>query len=107
VVFPLSYLDAQNLFVPRSPRQLKGTVNGNRLDPADITKVTLRFGPVVDPWFKPRFEIASVTLSDTLAEPYPSVTPFIDKYGQRTDKDWPEKSRMKMTWSTESWNWKK
>ena len=45
-VFPLSYLDAQEIFIPRSPRQLKGTITGNRLDPADITKVKLKFGPL-------------------------------------------------------------
>jgi hypothetical protein len=58
VVFPLSYLDAQEIFIPRSPRQLKGTITGNRLDPADITKVNLKFGPYINPYFTPEFEIA-------------------------------------------------
>jgi hypothetical protein len=92
VAFPLSYLDAQNLFVPRAPRQLKGTVNGNRLDPADIGKVVLRFGPFSDPYFKPLFEVASAGLSDTLPESYAVLDkPVIDKFGQRKDKDWPVK----------------
>ncbi len=92
VVFPLSFLDAQNIFLVRSPRQLKGTLNGNRLDPADISKVALRFGPMAEPWFTPEFEIASIFLSDTLPAPYPTLTEgIIDKFGQRKDKGWPGK----------------
>jgi len=92
VAFPLSYLDAQNLFVTRAPRQLKGTVNGNRLHPDDIVKVMLRFGPFSDPYFTPRFEVASVSLGDTLPEPYSQLEkPVIDKLGQRADKEWPGK----------------
>ncbi len=92
VVFPLSYLNAQNIFLTRSPRQLKGTVSGNRLDPADIVKVALRFGPYAEPWFTPKFEIASICLSDTLPLPYPPLEGgIIDKFGQRKDKEWPGK----------------
>ena len=91
-VFPLSYLDAQEIFIPRSPRQLKGTITGNRLDPADITKVKLKFGPLSDPYFMPVFEIASVGLSDSLPAPYePLPVPVIDPFGQRTGKTWPGK----------------
>ncbi len=91
VVFPLSYLDGQNLFVPRSPRQLKGTVSGNRLDPADITKVLLRFGPYYKPYFLPEYEIASIAILKEKPEPYPATEPVVDKLGQRNDKDWPGK----------------
>lgn len=92
IVFPLSYLDAQNLFVTRFPRQLKGTINGNRLDPELITRVDLRFGPLSDPWFTPVYELASVGLCDSLPEPYPAMeAPVIDRFGQRKDKDWPGK----------------
>lgn len=89
IVFPLSYLDAQNLFVPRSPRQLKGTVNGNRLDPNDIIKVVLRFGPYYDPFFTPKFELASISISEKIPEAYPSIDkPIIDKFGQWKLKEW-------------------
>ncbi len=92
VVFPLSYLDAQNLFVPRSPRQLKGTITGNRLDPNDIVRVEFRFGPFDDRYFKPQFEVASIMLMDKLPEPYPEIdTPFIDKLGQLNNEEWPGK----------------
>ncbi len=89
VVFPLSYLDAQNLFVPRSPRQLKGTVSGNRLDPADIIKVVLRFGPYYEPYFIPEYEIASISISDSLPEPYPPLErAVVDELGQWKEKEW-------------------
>lgn len=91
VVFPLSYLSAQTLFVTRSPRQLKGTITGNRLDPEDITRVMLKFGPYYDPHFRPNYEIASISINDSVPEPYPAADPVIDKFGQRKDKDWPGK----------------
>ena len=89
VVFPLNYIDAQNIFLPRFPRQLKGTVSGNRLDPSDITKVILRFGPYHDPYFIPEYEIASISLSESIPEPYPDVEEHIvDKFGQWKEKEW-------------------
>jgi len=92
VVFPLKYLDVQEIFLPRSPRQLKGTISGNRLDPSDIEKVSLRFGPYSKPYFTPVFEIASVQLADSLPEPYaPLAEPVIDIFGQRKGKIWPGK----------------
>ncbi|MCD7936487.1 MAG: hypothetical protein LUG98_06470, partial [Tannerellaceae bacterium] len=94
VVFPLNYLDAQNLFVPRSPRQLKGTVSGNRLDPEDIVKVVLRFGPYYEPYFLPEYEIASIKITQSVPEPYPVLEePEIDKLGQSIRREWPGKIR--------------
>lgn len=92
IVFPLSYLDAQEIFLPRSPRQLKGTITGNRLDPSDIIKVNLKFGPFMSPYFTPVFEIASAGLRDSIPESYEPISqPIIDPFGQRTDKEWPGK----------------
>lgn len=89
IVFPLSYIDAQTLFVTRSPRQLKGTINGNRLDPKDITKVALRFGPYFDPYFEPKFKISSIYISNNNPKPYaPIDAPIIDEFGQWKLKDW-------------------
>lgn len=89
VVFPLSYLDAQQLFVPRSPRQLKGTVSGNRLVPEDIIKVVLRFGPYDGSHYLPAYELASVSVTDSLPKPYQAVSaPVIDALGQWKDKEW-------------------
>lgn len=89
IVFPLSFLDAQQLFVPRSPRQLKGTVSGNRLAPEDIIKVVLRFGPYDGTNYMPVYELASVSITDSLPESYSAISsPIIDKLGQWKDKDW-------------------
>jgi hypothetical protein len=89
VVFPLSFLDAQRLFVPRSPRQLKGTVSGNRLDPNDIIKVVLRFGPYYEPYFLPEYELASIAINDSTPTPYPPLEEaVIDKFGQWKAKEW-------------------
>ncbi|MEX0927809.1 MAG: hypothetical protein WDZ53_00285 [Balneolales bacterium] len=89
MVFPLSYLDAQHIFLPRFPRQLKGTVSGNRLDPAEITQVMLRFGPHMEPHFTPEFEVAAVYMSSSLPEPYPPVgETMVDMMGQGKHKDW-------------------
>jgi hypothetical protein len=92
VVFPLSFLDAQRLFVPRSPRQLKGTVSGDRLDPADIVKAVLRFGPYSEPYFRAQYELASVCLVDSVPEAYPPLPqPVVDRFGQWKDKQWSDK----------------
>ena len=66
VVFPISYMDAQNIFLTRFPRQLKATLSGNRLDPADITKVVLRFGPYDGTNFRTAYELGSVSCRTTL-----------------------------------------
>ncbi|MEP6627640.1 MAG: hypothetical protein ABJA32_06625 [Ginsengibacter sp.] len=92
VVFPLSYLDAQQIFIPRSPRQLKGTINGNRLDPNDIVKVILRFGPNDAALAAPKFELASVFVTKDPPKPYPPLSkPIIDEFGQWKLKNWPGK----------------
>ena len=91
VVFPISYMDAQNIFLTRFPRQLKATLSGNRLDPEDITKVVLRFGPYDGTNYRTAYELGSVSLTKELPEPYPAAPPAIDMLGQRTDKDWPGK----------------
>ncbi len=91
VVFPISYMDAQNIFLTRFPRQLKATLSGNRLDPADITKVVLRFGPYDGTNYRTVYELGSVSLTKKLPEPYPAAPPAIDMLGQRTDRDWPGK----------------
>lgn len=91
IVFPLSHLDAQQIFLNRFPRQLKATVTGNRLAPADISKVILRFGPYDDTSYQTSYEIASISLTDELPAAYEPGNPMIDPLGQRTDKAWPGK----------------
>ncbi len=92
VIFPLEHLNAQEIFMPRFPRQLKGTVLGNRMKPEEISKVIIRFGPWQEPHFTPRFELASVYLTSEVPIPFPPVEkPVVDEFGQWTARDWPGK----------------
>lgn len=94
VIFPLEHLNAQEIFMPRFPRQLKGTVLGNRMKPEETSKVVIRFGPRQEPRFTPGFEIAAVYLTKEVPEPFPPVEEkVVDKLGQWTAKDWPGKTK--------------
>lgn len=93
LIIPLSYLDGQQIFMQRFPRQLKGTVMGRRLDIADIGKVCLRFEPAMEPDYLTRMEIAAVYLSDTVPAPFEKPEkPYVDVFGQWNMKDWPGKT---------------
>ncbi len=92
VIFPLEHLNAQEIFMPRFPRQLKGTVLGNRMKPEETAKVVIRFGPWDEKHFTPEFEIAAVYLTKELPEPFPAVEkPVVDELGQWAEKEWPGK----------------
>jgi hypothetical protein len=92
IVFPMEYLDGQNIFMKRFPCQLKATVLGNRMEPSDITRVALRFEPFHKSYFTPEFEVAAIYLTDAEPEPYGKAEkPVVDEFGQWTAKDWPGK----------------
>ena len=92
VIFPLEHLNAQEIFMPRFPQQLKGTVLGNRMKPEETSKVIIRFAPFQEPVFTPQFEIYAVYLSKELPAPFPPLeNPVVDKLGQWAMKDWPGK----------------
>jgi len=89
LVIPLSYLDGQDIFMARFPRQLKGTVMGHRLDIADIGLVMLRFEPIMSPGYFPQVEIASIYLTDTIPVPFEKpATPYVDEFGQWNQQEW-------------------
>lgn len=84
LVFPLSYLDAQNIFLPKYPRQLKGVVFGKRTLPEDISAFRISTSPE-----NSRIEIREVKLTDSepdfsLLEP----AVLVDRYGQWNHKNW-------------------
>ncbi|MCG6187311.1 glycoside hydrolase 5 family protein [Maribellus maritimus] len=94
MVFPLEHLNGQEIFMRRFPRQLKGTVLGDRMKPEETSKVILRFGPWMEPHFMPEFEVAAVYLTNEEPEPFsPVKEPVVDKFGQWTVKDWPGKTK--------------
>ena len=92
MVFPLSHLDGQQIFLTRQPRQLKGTVSGRRIDPDDVGRVSIRLTPSMAPDFLSSIQIASAYLTSELPEPYekPAVA-VVDSFGQWTARDWPGK----------------
>jgi hypothetical protein len=93
MIFPLEHLNGQEIFMPRFPRQLKGTVLGSRLKPEDISKVAIRFAPFQNPHFLPEFEVANVYLANELPEPFSAPgKPVVDEFGQWTAKNWPGKT---------------
>lgn len=92
VVFPLSHLDGQDIFLARQPRQMKGFVSGSRIDPADVEKVSIRIAPDMAPDYLPNMQIASVYLTTELPEPLEDLEqPIVDAFGQWTARDWPGK----------------
>jgi hypothetical protein len=94
VIFPLEYLSAQRIFLPRFPRQLKGVLTGNRIEPQDIAGMALQFFPAMSPLFTPSVEIASVYLTDELPANYGAPQQkYVDRFGQWTMRDWPGKIR--------------
>lgn len=89
VVFPLSYLDAQRLFLPRFQRQLKGGIVGHRMELEEISKVNLRIEPFQSPEFIPIVEIHRIYLTGELPEFLPPVEEaIVDEFGQWTMKSW-------------------
>ncbi len=88
VILPLHYLDGQEIFMARHPRQLKGTVLGRRLDMSDIGKVRVRIEPFMLPEYNPQIQIGAIYLSQNLPDPLPTQQPVVDELGQWNVKDW-------------------
>ena len=92
MIFPLSYLDAQELYLPRYPRQLKGVCTGSRLDPEDIESISIDIFPHLSPKYVTKVEIASVYLTDHLPDKYAAPSQkYVDEFGQWTMREWPNK----------------
>ncbi len=93
LIFPFSYLDGQQIFLPRVPRQLKGVVFGSRIDPSEIAAIKLIPGPYAPPSFEPVFEIDTMYLSSEIpVYDSPPGQPLVDAYGQWNTADWPGKT---------------
>jgi hypothetical protein len=93
VIFPLSHLDGQEIFLARFPRQLKGTVSGSRLALDEIGAVRLRLSPVQPPGNQGRLMVGRVCLTRELPEPLPAeASPYVDEFGQWSRRIWPGKT---------------
>ena len=94
MIYPLSNLDGQQIFLNRFPRQLKGTVMGRRIDPSDIGKVALRIQPAASPDYLTKIEISGIYLTDTIPTPLENLPqPIVDEFGQWSVKDWEGKTK--------------
>ncbi len=92
IVFPLDYLDAQHIFLPKYPRQLKGTLGGNRMSVKEIDEIYLRIQHAHAQDFPLSVNIHSISLtSDLPSQKSEFQTTLIDSLGQWTGKNWPGK----------------
>lgn len=92
VIFPLSFLDGQEIFLPRVPRQLKGTFSGDRIQPQAIDQLGLRIEQADRDDYPLAIYISSVRLLKEKPEPlsdHPKA--WVDSLGQWMLKEWPGK----------------
>ncbi len=88
--FPLSALDGQTIFLPRTPGRLKGVVSGRRLAAPDIEHVELQLKKTAAPQ---SLYIGRVWLTATEPEyPLPQAA-LVDTLGQWTAKQWPGRTK--------------
>jgi hypothetical protein len=90
VAFPLEMLDAQRVFLPRTPARLKGVLWGRRLNPDEVSHVALALEDTGD---RQRLYLGNITLLS--AEPqYPVPDEkVVDELGQWTARDWSGKTK--------------
>jgi hypothetical protein len=90
LALPLTVLDGQTIFVPRTPGRLKAVVSGRRLAPGDIDHAELQLKETAAPQ-----ALYLGPLSLLASEPdYPlAATPLVDALGQWAAKTWPGKTK--------------
>lgn len=83
---PLSALDSQTMFMPRTPGKLKTVIIGARLDPSKIVRLELGLMPCHAPQ---TLTIRGLRMLDSEPDhPLPDVT-LVDEIGQYTRREWP------------------
>lgn len=95
IVFPMSYLNAQEIFLPRYPRQLKGTANGERVAPNEISSVRISLERHSGFRYPEKIRIEEVSLVALLPDQFSSSSAadvvWVDSLGQRNNHSWPGK----------------
>lgn len=90
MVMPLSALDAQHIFLRRTPGRFRGFVTGEGVEPGSIGKFAIGLREY---WSSQEVLIEDVTLSDEEPD-YPLTDGvMVDELGQWTVRDWPGKTR--------------
>lgn len=92
MVIPLNYLDAQQIYLPRFARQLKGRFSGGSIRQDEIEDVRITLDPVDKKGFKTKLILRKAELQTTLDNRMPALSaPYIDEMGQPLAKAWPDK----------------
>jgi hypothetical protein len=96
LVFPVSYLDGQQIFLPRFPRQMKGVVFGNRINPENLSKIKIYSGNQGSNGIR----IYNLFLTDELPD-FDALTgnTVADSLGQWKQKDWKNKITTSKEWN--------
>jgi len=89
IAFPLDYLDAQTVFMKRTPPRLKGVVSGNRIAPDELAEA--RIGLVASGDAQTLYLSAPVLLAAEPDYPVPAKR-VVDELGQWKERDWPGKT---------------
>ena len=87
---PLSALDGQTIFLPRTPGRLKGVVSGRRLARSDIARVELQLKETAGPQ---SLDLGILWLLGGEPEHPLAALPLVDPLGQWAEKEWPGKTR--------------
>ena len=97
MVFPFSYLDGQQIFIPRYPRQMKGVVFGNRIDFDDLGKIKIYAASATK---EEGIRIFKGFITDKLPD-FDKIpeTEVVDNYGQWMAKDWKNKINSQTEWN--------
>ena len=82
---PLSVLDGQTLFLPRTPGRLKGRVRGHRLPPDEIDHVRIQLKQTATPQ---TLYLGTIGLVSREPRYHVSRTPLVDELGQWVAREW-------------------
>ena len=89
LTFPLTALNAETVFLPRTPGRLKATLQGRPARPADITWFAIGAGNVGRAL---AVELSNITLTDAPPPLVPDGPVLVDELGQWSGRDWPGKT---------------
>jgi hypothetical protein len=90
LVLPLSVLDGQTIFLPRTPGRMKAVVTGRRLAPVDVDHVELQLKETAGPQ---SLDLGMLWLLEAEPDCPLGSEPLVDTLGQWSAKDWPGKTR--------------
>lgn len=86
--YPLQYLDATTVFLPRTPGRLKATSIGRRIDPSEISHAELC---LVDVDTDQHLLITAPSIVSQVPQHHLPTEPLLDELGQLTTRDWPDR----------------